>query len=90
MLALWRPVVDVTVRNDSGLPVAGARVVGSFGPGGSGFNCTTGSDGYCALAGGILVLGTDETLFTVTGISVPGLVYDPGRNVVTTLRVTWH
>jgi aqualysin 1 len=75
----WKATATVTVQDvNTHQPVANVIVAGSFAPGASG-SCTTGGNGSCAIASGMLAPSVAATQFTVTGAS-GNVVYDPNSN----------
>ncbi len=77
----WRATVTIGVKDTSGAWVPGAVVNGSFSVGGSSVSCTTGSNGTCSVASGMIHNKYATTTYSVRGLSGTSLTYAPGSNV---------
>jgi subtilisin family serine protease len=76
----WRADVTITVLDDLGGPVAGATVSGSWSRGGTGTRiCVTDGAGRCGVYRTLANLRS-STVFTVSGVRHPTLVYAPTAN----------
>lgn len=75
----WTARVTISTVDDSGAPVPGATVSGSWSSGGSS-SCVTGSAGTCTVSTNVNKKTTGVT-WTVVGISHPALAYDPAANL---------
>ncbi len=72
----WTATVTITVQDNTGLPVSGATVNGTWRRGAVG-TCTTSAGGTCSTS--FVTKGKSE-LFTVTGVTHASLTYDPTSN----------
>ncbi len=85
----WKAMVTVAVRNPAtNALVAGVAVNGAFTVGGSRVSCRTGTNGTCTVTSGTIALATMQTTFTVSGLALRSLPYDPAHNLVTSIVVT--
>ena len=83
----WRATATVTIRNlDTNAAVSGATVSASFNPGGSG-SCVTGSQGSCTIDSSPLKLNTNQTVFTVNGVSGSGMSYRSDQNSMSAITI---
>lgn len=80
----WLAIVTVTVEDDTGAPVDGAAVTGTWKRGAVG-TCTTNSTGSCNVE--FAARGRNDQL-TATDLIHETLTYEPADNVVSTIRVT--
>jgi serine protease AprX len=77
----WRATVTITLRDNTGNPVANAEVTGIWTGGYSGSgSCVTGSDGQCSITSGRIGTYRYSTTFTVTDMTHGTLAYAPGDN----------
>ncbi|HUF31393.1 MAG TPA: S8 family serine peptidase [Gemmatimonadaceae bacterium] len=77
----WRATVTALVHNNSGQPVSGATVTGSWSNGTTGStSCTTGSAGTCSVQTGNVSSGTSSVRWNVGTLSATGATYDPALN----------
>lgn len=85
----WRATATVSVRDlATGAPMPNATVAGSFAPGGTGSGaCVTGSTGSCTTWVS-LPPTTAATVFTVTGVSGTGMVYDASQNTAASVTIS--
>lgn len=84
----WQASVTITVKDASGALVAGANVAGSFTAGGASLTCTTAANGACTVKTGNLGKKTQETTYSVTGITGTGMTYAPAQNAMVSVKVT--
>jgi len=82
----WNAEVSVSVRDAGNSAVGGAKMSGAFSPGGSA-SCTTDSQGLCSMSSARLQNSVSSTVFSVSEVSGPGLVYD-AANSVTSVTVS--
>ena len=79
----WGANVSVAIYDTiTGVGVPGAKVQGSFAPGGNS-SCVTANDGTCVLNIAKLARKTPRTELTVTNVSGWNLAYTPNLNVTT-------
>jgi hypothetical protein len=79
----WGANVSVAIYDTiTGVGVPGAKVQGSFAPGGTS-SCVTANDGTCVLNIAKLARKTPQTELTVTNVSGWNLAYAPSLNVAT-------
>jgi subtilisin family serine protease len=84
----WKAQVTVLVHNDSGSPVSGVTVTGSWSNGLSGStSCTTGSSGRCSFQSGNIAGSTASVTWTVGVLSASGATYAPSSNVESSVLV---
>ncbi|MBI4731940.1 MAG: S8 family serine peptidase [Chloroflexi bacterium] len=77
----WKATVTITVVDETGVPVSGAVVTGTWSGGYSGTaTCTTGSVGTCSVTTGNMKLTKTSVTFTVTNVTVSGYTYDASAN----------
>jgi hypothetical protein len=78
----WTANVVVAVEDGDSNPVVGATVTGNFAPkAGNGKSCTTVAGGRCTIQSrNIQERRTTMVTFTVTGVTLGGLIYDSGAN----------
>ena len=79
----WSGEATVTVRDDLGGAVAGAKVTFSWlssrGQSGT-LSCTTGTSGMCAATSATVKQNNETVRFTVSGIVTSGLAYASAVN----------
>jgi len=76
----WRADVSITVEDDLGQPVAGAKVQGSWSGGsGNSKSCVTGPSGACAVWCTV-PNRRRNVIWTVSRVAYPTLLYDPATN----------
>jgi hypothetical protein len=74
----------VTIHDDSGNPVSGATVYGTWsGDYGATVNGVTGADGTVSFASSNVKLADATFTFTVDDVLLAGYVYDPNSSVET-------
>jgi subtilisin family serine protease len=83
----WRATATVAVKDSSGATVPGAVVSGGFSVGGSSVSCTTGSNGACSMTSGNIHKSTNETSYSVSGITGTNMLYDAGSNVASSIVI---
>lgn len=83
----WRAKTSVSVRNASGVAVAGAVVTGGFTVGGSPLSCTSASNGVCSLTSAKISATTASTKFSVSNISAANMRYDATKNALSSVVV---
>jgi lysophospholipase L1-like esterase len=82
----WTATVTVSIADDSGQPVDGAAVSGTWSNGGSA-GCTTGGTGTCSFSTN-MNKKTKSATYSVTDVAAAGYTYVPGDNVVTSRTVS--
>ncbi len=73
----WRAVVTVYVVSNTGVPVPGATVSGTWRRGGPG-SCVTAATGRCDIT--LTGIKVNAEQYTVTGVSHGSLTYTPSAN----------
>jgi hypothetical protein len=77
----WTAAVRVAVADQANNPEPGVTVAGAWSSGASGTSsCITGGDGSCVVEKSNLKSNIGSVTFTVTGLSKPGMTYDPADN----------
>lgn len=77
----WKAVVILTIHDMNERPVAGVKVLATWGYGpGSTLVCTTNSKGRCSFSRTILDAGSPNLVLAVSWISEPGYTYASNRN----------
>ncbi|MBE0594408.1 MAG: hypothetical protein IH616_18620, partial [Gemmatimonadales bacterium] len=77
----WTATVVITVHAMDHTPVSGALVTGSWSALGLNVNqCTTGSDGTCAVVFPDLKKNRSSVTYSVTGVTLAGRPYKPAQN----------
>jgi hypothetical protein len=80
----WSATVEITVHDSNHAPLNGATVVGNWSVSGLNANtCTTGDlggNGTCIVLFPSLKKGTKSVSFTVTSVSLSGIVYSVASN----------
>ena len=85
----WQARVTILVQDNTGQPVAGATVSGTWSNGYTGTaTCTTTANGNCSVSTGNIHNRVASVTFTVNGISHATLTYNSGANVQTSIVVT--
>ncbi len=82
----WDAFVTIAIHDASGNPVAGASVAGSWTTDGSS-TAVTDADGLCTVSTTRIKTTVTSTTFTVTNVTLPGYIYDPGSNVAGSIEV---
>ncbi|MCP5099687.1 MAG: choice-of-anchor B family protein, partial [Chloroflexi bacterium] len=77
---IWNAVVTVYVEDDSGNPVAGATVTGSWNTGSGTSTCVSDSNGSCSVSSGDLFVFNHTTTYTVDNVTHGSLTYNAGDN----------
>ncbi len=80
----WTATVTITVKDDTGKAVSGAKVDGKFNT--TAVSCTTDANGQCSVST-TLKLTVLSVTYTVNNLTAPGYVYDAARNVDTTITI---
>jgi PKD repeat protein len=85
----WRATVTITAHDQTGAPVAGVTVTGTWSGGYSGSaSCTTGTTGACPVTSAWLANRTSSVTYTVGSLSKDGYDYDASANVATSITVS--
>jgi aqualysin 1 len=84
----WKAQVTASVRDVStGGGMANVTVTGTFAPGAAA-SCVTTSTGSCVLQSGTFASDKKTTVFTVTGVAGPNMIYDSSENLATSVTVS--
>jgi hypothetical protein len=80
----WNATATTTVVDQSGTPVGGASVSGTWSRTGSGSStaCTTNASGQCSTSTGWIGTSYSSATWTVTGLAKSGFTYDASANAV--------
>jgi hypothetical protein len=78
----WQATVTITVRDWGDLPVVGATVTGDWSNRAKS-SATTGAGGVCTVSSGSINGTVGSVMFKVTGVSLPGYVYEQGSGAPT-------
>lgn len=77
----WDAMVEITVVDQVGAPIASAAVSGSWSSGVTGAgSCVTDGFGKCSVTRLLIRNLTPSVTFSVTSVSAGGFAYDPGAN----------
>lgn len=83
----WQAVVSVAVRDiNSGAAVPNAKVSGSFNPGGMS-SCLTSNTGVCSMTSGTISSSSSLTIYSVTGVTGTGFVFDATQNAASRITI---
>ena len=83
----WDAYVSITVLGQSGAPVVGAIVEGSWDDG-STSSAVTDENGQCTVSKPRIKTSVSSTSFSFTGLAQNDYIYDPASNVQSTIEVS--
>jgi hypothetical protein len=85
----WSANAQIVIANQDDVPEPGVTVAGTWGGGGTNgsSSCVTIGDGSCGVQKNNLKNNLASVSFTITGVSKPGMTYDPAQNTVPTVLV---